>query len=368
MEARAAGDPSTLLVPVRFDDLPGWAEDDHAAAYAAFLASAERVVHAPPKTRALGIDGSRLATPARAALALGTAPPRQAARRFFEAHFVALSIDAPGHVTGYYEPEAPASRTRSPRFPVPLYRRPPDLIDIDDGNRPAGLDPETRFARRLPDGGIVPYHDRAEIEDGALAGRGLELAWLTDPVTAFFIHVQGSARLVFEDGSVGRVTFAAKSGHPYTSIGKRAIAKGILAPDAADKERLEAWLRAHPDEARRLMQENRSFIFFRETPEAEPEAGPIAAAGVALASGRSLAVDRTLHTFHVPVHVAADGLADPASGRPPYRRLMNAQDTGSAIVGPARGDLFIGSGEAAGRIAGRINHAARMWVLAPLGA
>ena len=354
--------PAELLKPIGFEAIQGWAEEDHSAAFAAFLRSCRRAMTDPPKTRSLGIDGAALRRVAAAALELGRTGP-QRARRFFEENFTPMEVAADGFVTGYYEPELPASPCRTERFAVPLYRRPPDLVEVDDGNRPAGWDPAVRFARRGPDG-LAPYPDRAAIEAGALATRGLEIAWLADQVDAYFVHVQGSARLNMTDGRLVRIAFDGKSGHPYTSIGRLAVERGLLTPEAADKAGLEAWLKANPDAGRALMRENRSFIFFRETPELRPEDGPLGAGGVPLTPGRSLAVDRTQWTFHLPVWVAA-GLDDPDCPGRPFRRLMVAQDTGSAIVGPARGDLFLGSGVAAGRIAGTVRHPARMTALVP---
>jgi membrane-bound lytic murein transglycosylase A len=351
----------SVLHPISFSDIDSWRDDDHAAALAAFRVSADAIAEAPPKTRALGVDGGALSR-------LGESVPqrdadRHAARRFFELNFVPHRIEAAGFVTGYYEPEVEASRERTDRFTTPLYRRPADLVDVPLGERPAGWDPEVRFARDTGNG-LAPYADRAAIESGALAGRGLELAWLEDAVDAFFIHVQGSARLRFTDGGTMRVAFAGKSGHAYTSIGRLAVERELLRLEEAHKDGLEAWLRSHPGEGRALMQENRSFIFFRETELGDDE-GPLGAAGVPLTAGRSLAVDRTLHTFHVPIWVNAPGLADPARPETPFRRLMIAQDTGSAIVGPARGDIFFGSGSAAGSAAGRVRQDASMVVLVP---
>lgn len=351
-----------LLRPIGFDAIGGWTEDDHAAAFAAFLASCRRAVSHPPKTRGFGIDGEALRRVAAAALDLGDPEPLRA-RRFFERHFVAMQVESDGFVTGYYEPELAASPRRTERFCVPLYRRPPDLVAIDDADRPSGWDADIRFARRGADG-LAAYPDRAAIEDGALAGQGLEIAWLADPVDAYFVHVQGSARLHMSDGRLVRLAFDGKSGHPYSSIARLAVARGWLAPEAADRAGLEAWLRASPEAGRALMRENRSFIFFRETPGLAPQDGPLGASGVPLTPGRSLAVDRALWTFHLPLWVSA-ALDDPDRPGRRFRRLMVAQDTGSAIVGPARGDLFIGCGAAAGRIAGRVRHAARMTLLAP---
>ncbi len=350
-----------LLAEIRFSDIAGWPDDDHAAAFHAFRHGALRAAETQPKTRALGIDGARLQRIARTALAEAETSPEMA-RAFFERWFAPHRIASRGFVTGYFEPELAASRTPTQHFSVPLLRRPDDLVEVDELNRPPGWDPEVRFARRT-EGGIEPFLDRAAIEDGALAGRGLEIAYVANPVDAFFIHVQGSARLRLLDGDTLRIAFAGKSGHPYTSIGRLAVERGLLPRERADKDGLEAWLKTNPEAGRALMRENRSFIFFHETPLTEEE-GPLGAAGVPLTPFRSLAVDRTLHTFHTPIFVTAPDLQDPQHGGT-FQRLMIAQDTGSAIVGPARGDLFFGTGVAAGSLAGRVHHAAEMIALVP---
>jgi membrane-bound lytic murein transglycosylase A len=226
-----------------------------------------------------------------------------------------------------------------------------------------------RFARRRRNR-LEPFFDRGAIEDGALAGRGLELAFVADPVDAFFVHVQGSARLRLVEGAdcgkTLRIGFDGKSGQAYTSIGRLAVERGILSRDQADRDGLMAWMRSHPEEGQALMRENRSFIFFRETAVA-PHEGPPGASGVPLTPFRSLAVDRTLHTFHTPVFVDTADLPDPEGPGRAFRRLMFAHDTGSAIVGPARGDIFFGAGDEAGSRAGRVRHAATMFVLVPVG-
>jgi membrane-bound lytic murein transglycosylase A len=351
-----------VLYPISFSGIDGWRDDDHIAALAAFRIGAAAIAAAPPKTRALGVDGRGLPGIAQAALQI-SATDRHAARLFFERRFVPHRVRAAGFVTGYYEPEVEAGRARTDRFTFPLYRRPPDLVDVSAVDPPPGWDPGIRFARATASG-LRPYYDRSAIEGGALAGRGLELAWLADAVDAFFIHVQGSARLKFAVGETMRIAFDGKSGHPYTSIGRLAVERGLLSLEEAHKDGLEAWLKSRPAEGRALMRENRSFIFFREA-DLKDDDGPLGAAGVPLSAGRSLAVDRALHTFHIPVWVDARGLADPARPAESFRRLMIAQDTGSAIVGPARGDIFFGSGKAAGSAAGRVRHDASLIVLVP---
>ena len=362
-----ASPASSLLEPTGFDAIEGWAGDDHAAALSCFRVSARRMLEQPYRTRSLGIDSGRLARIA--GLALADAPVSAnatAARQFFEHHFRPYRIvpggGGSGFVTGYFEPELPASPVRTDRFTYPLYRRPPDLVDIDDATRPAGMDPSFRFARKTGSG-LAEYFDRGEIEAGALTGLGLELAWLESPVDGFFVHIQGSARLAMVDGSVMRVSYAGKSGHPYTAIGALLVETGEMRREDVTMATLRDWLRANPERGSALMARNRSFIFFAESQVSDPALGPVGAAGVPLTAGRSIALDHTVHTFGTPVWIATrEPLPDESR---PFRRLMIGQDTGSAIVGPARGDLFIGSGEEAGTIAGAIRHRADFVVLVP---
>ena len=345
--------------PVAFDDIPGWPEDDHAGAFDAFRRSAGHALVSPYKSGSLGVDAAAFAGAWRAALST----PRSEARAFFETLFQPFRIAPPqgGFVTGYYEPEVEASPVRTARFAVPLLARPPDLVAVD-ANRPPGLDPGFAFAASTPDG-LVEYHDRRAIDGGALAGRGLELAWLADRVDAFFVHVQGSARLLMPDGAVRRVTYAAKTGHPFTGIGRVLAELGEIPLEQVTMQSIRAWLAAHPGRVDDILWRNRSYIFFREAPVADPALGPVAAAKVPLTPGRSIAVDRLLHTFGTPFYIDAPTLA--AFGAAPFRRLMIAQDTGSAIVGAARGDLFVGSGGPAGEIAGVVRSPADFYALVP---
>jgi len=350
---------------MKFADLDGWLEDDHAAALAAFLRSARRIVDAAPSDVTLGVSGSALQRVARIALSEPTLGPLEA-RRFFETHFEPIAIEptARAFLTGYYEPEVLGSSMRTDVFRFPLYTRPPDLVDVTDTNQPTDWDPAYMFAR-MTDAGLVPYFDRGEIEDGALAGRGLELVWLADPIDVFFIHVQGSASLRLPDQTRLRVAYAAKAGHPYTSIGKRLIEQGLATPETMTLDRLRAWLSENPKAGTALMRENRSYVFFRalNAGDLDPDLGAIAAAGVQITPGRSIAVDHRLHAYGTPIWLDA-GLPLGASGEMlAMRRLMIAQDTGSAIVGPARADLFIGLGPQAGAIAGRIRHQPQRFVM-----
>lgn len=356
--------------PVAFDDLPGWRRDDHVSAFSAFRRSAVHARGEPYRSGTLGTAAGSFREAFAAACACG-ALDRSAARTFFETYFRPYRIVVPdmekrgcgkGFVTGYYEPALMASRERTTGYTVPLYGRPDDLVALDAENRPAGMDSDFRFGRRQG-GRITEYPDRQAIETGALAGRGLEIVWLADRVDAFFVHVQGAARLDMADGSAMRVTYAAKTGHPFTGIGHELARKGEIRLEDVTMQSIRAWLGANPDRIDEILWANRSFIFFRETALGDPARGPVAAAKVQLEPGRSLAVDRLLHTFATPFYIDAPGLT--AVGDAPFQRLMIAQDTGSAIVGPARGDLFIGTGDAAGEIAGVVKHDAEFYALLP---
>ncbi|MER8440038.1 murein transglycosylase A [Mesorhizobium sp. M1312] len=353
-----------------FDDLPGWDEDDHLAAFAAFRRSAFHVLTKPYRTGGLGVDFKAF-TEAYAAARTVSPTDRRQARAFFERHFIPAHIRAEnggaGLVTGFYEPVVDASPVRTERFTVPLLSRPADLVDIDDVNRPPGMDPYLAFGRATSNG-PVEYFDRGEIERGAFIGNGLEIAWLADKVDAFFIHVQGSARLTMTDGRLCRVTYAAKSGQRFTGPGTILSELGEIPLEAVTMQSIRAWFKAHPERIDEILWRNRSYIFFRETSVSEaggddPELGPIAAAKVPLTPGRSVAVDRLLHTFGTPFYI--DGPSLTAFDNKPFRRLMIAQDTGSAITGPARGDLFAGTGDAAGEIAGIVRNPADFYALIP---
>lgn len=358
-------EPVAELVPLAFADLPGWGDAPLVPTLVAFRRAASHWAVRPPKTRALGIGGEALAAVAARAAALSDPLDEPSARAFFERRFTPHRVEprtGEPFLTGYYEPELEGSRVPTDRFRWPLLARPDDLVDLDASNRPPTIDPSWAFARRT-EAGLVPYFDRGEIEDGTLAGRGLERVWLDDPVDAFFVHVQGSVRIRLEGGGILRMAYDGKAGHPYTSIGRIAIDRGLIPAEEMTLERLREWLKADPTAARALMRENRSFVFFREQPDLDPDLGAVAAAGLPLTPGVSLAVDRTLHTFGTPIFLDADlPLGDDGSVIP-FRRLMLAEDTGSAILGPARGDVFVGLGPEAGRRAGRIRHVPRAFVV-----
>jgi membrane-bound lytic murein transglycosylase A len=348
------------IEPVDFPELPGWAEDDHAAALSAFKNSARHILDGGSyRTGSLGLTSADIA-PAMTA-GLGEAE----ARAFFEGYFVPCRIrpeEARGFVTGYYEPEVAISREPDAQYPFPFFRKPDDLVKVEGDAAPDLAARGFAFGRSVG-GNVLEYPDRRSIESGFLDGRGLEIAWAADRVDVFFAHIQGAARLIDRQDGVTRITYAAKTGHPFTAIGKVLVDLHEMQPAEVTMTSLRAWLAANPERLDEILWQNRSFIFFREAPVGDPAAGPIAAAKVPLIPGRSLAVDRLIHSFATPFFIDAPELTHLDGG--PFRRLMIAQDTGSAIVGPARGDIFVGSGAAAGDKAGSVRHAADFYVLLP---
>ena len=352
---------------VSFHDLPGWEEDDHAAALKAFLNSCERLTDAAER-------GS-LTDPGRWAPLLAVCREAQTigdgaadARQFFETRFTPHRVIYDrdnGLLTGYYEPVLAGSRVRQGPFQIPVYRRPPDLVNLMDESMRGTAGEAFTHARRTKDGQIVPYAARAEIETGALSDRGLELLYLADPVDAFFMHIQGSGLVELTDGTSVRVSYDGKNGHPYTSIGRYLVEAGLFRADEVSLDTLKQWLRADPERGREVMWQNRSYIFFRELtgPQAQSALGTM---DIPLTAGRSLAVDAGVHAIGTPVYVVAPDLTHTAEGGP-FRRLMIAQDVGSAIKGPERGDIYFGSGSEAGDRAGRTRHAGNFFVLLPRG-
>ncbi|MBB4186674.1 membrane-bound lytic murein transglycosylase A [Sinorhizobium terangae] len=357
------------LEPVAFSELPGWQADDPTAVIAALLRCHHHVTTAKPyKTGSLGISVADLLPAFEAARS--HVSDAAAARSFFEEQFLPFRIrtgeGGRGFVTAFYEPEIEVRAEPDEIFRFPFYRRPADLIDIDDASRPQGMDPYFAFGRLRGDE-IEEYPDREAIERGFLAGRGLEIAYARSKVDVFFVHVQGAAGLLYPDGSRRRITYAAKTGHRFSAIGKLLIDRGEIDAATVSMASIRAWLAAHPEKVDEILWHNRSFIFFREASVDDDGLGPVAAAKVPLEPGRSLAVDRLIHTFGVPFYVASDTLTHLDGGRP-FARLMLALDTGSAIVGPARGDIFTGSGDDAGNLAGSVRNAADFYIFVPRAA
>jgi peptidoglycan lytic transglycosylase A len=369
LRAQSADEPFKLadsqLEPVKWADVAGWAADDHLAAFAAFKTSCRtfRNIKQPqderPVFNALW-DVCRRAAGVRPA-------DKEAARRFFEDNFRPVEIvrlgETQGFLTGYYEPIVEGSRFPNPEFHVPLYRRPQDLTA-------AGLKPGAEFpnkgvlvGRRNEKNEIVPYHDRGAIEAGALDGQKLEICWLRDPFEALAIQIQGSARVILEDGTPLRINYDSHNGYPYTAVGRVLIERNLVPREEMSMQRIRDWMAANPDEAPKVRATNRSYIFFRITGLSN-EGEPVGAGGVPLAPGRSIAVDK-IHVYGTPFFIDASLPIESAKPTTPFRRLMIAQDTGSAIVGPARADLYWGAGDDAARIAGRIRHAGRFVMLLP---
>lgn len=357
-----------------FSTLPGWADDSQAAAFAAFRRSAEHATRTRPyRTGSLGLCHSDFAPAYAAALSIANSESGYSsdseARSFFETWFRPVGIrleHSDGLVTGYYEPEVAVSDAPESGYQYPFLRKPGKLIKVPDPeNPPAGIPLGHAFMIADADG-MKCCPDRQAIESGAFAGEGLEIAWAKSSVDVFFAHIQGCARLNYADGRVERITYAAKSGHPFTGIGGLLVERGAIPADTVSMASIRQWLADNPPLARALMWENRSFIFFERADVENPYLGPVAAAKVPLEPGRSLAVDRRIHTFGTPIFVSAPGLQDFDEPRP-FARLMIAQDTGTAIVGPVRGDLFAGCGSAAGDKAGSIKAVARFVILAPAG-
>lgn len=332
-----------------FGQLRDWGIDDHGAALQSFRVSCATILNMRSATTLGGID-TRIEDWRQPCLAAQNVDPR-AARAFFESAFVPVRL-APGEralVTAYFEPELMASRRPGGEFVHPLYARPPEIVN--EGGE-YGV---------VVNGSLQPYFSRGDIYRGALAGRGLEIAYLNDATDAFFLHVQGSGRLRFQDGGVTRVGFSAKNGHEYRSVGREMIRRGLTTEGRASAQIIQAYVRSQPSRGLELLSHNQSFIFFRELSDLDPNRGPVGALGVQLTDGRSIAVDRRFTPLGAPVWLETD---DSPMG--PMRRLVVAQDTGSAIQGVQRADFFWGTGAEAGALAGRMRHQGEMTVLLPL--
>ncbi len=355
-----------ILEPASSRDLPGWNDDDPTDALAAFRRSCATLLRGD-QSRLVGPDGrfGRRADWAPVCRAAETVAAGDAAgvRRFFADSFTVWRArdDQPDDdlFTGYFEPELAGSRARSEAFPVTLHKRPPDLVDVDLGAFRDAMKGE-RIAGRLAGGRLVPYEDRAAIEAGELATRTEPLIYLADPVDAFFLHIQGSGLVVLPDGTRTRVGYDGTNGHVYYAIGRYLIAEGEVPKDKMSLQAIREWLARNPGRRDEVMNKNPSYVFFREV----TGDGPIGAQGVALTAGRSLAIDRRHLPLGAPVWV---DLAYPTDHGAELRRLMVTQDTGGAIRGPVRGDVFWGAGKPAEALAGPMAAKGRYWLLLPNG-
>jgi membrane-bound lytic murein transglycosylase A len=360
--ARPPVAPELTLEPVDFAALDGWSDDDVAAGLATFASSCGRFLNWPAdrpigRRDVYGTAGlwASLCEEARALIERGDG---SAARAFLETNFVPVALgngaERDGLFTGYYEPELHGARSPHGHFTVPLYRVPEDLLVADLGDFQSDL-AGRRIAGRVEDGRLVPYATRAEINGGALAERGLELLWVDDPVDAFFLEIQGSGRVVLDTGETIRVGYAGQNGD--------LIETGEIARADMSMQAIGAWLNDHPDRATEMMQRNPSVVFFAERPELADADGPQGAMGLPLTAGRSLAVDPAFVPLGVPLWLETR-IPGP-DGEEPLRRLVVAQDTGGAIRGAVRGDLFFGSDGAAAAAAGHMRHQGRYTVLLP---
>lgn len=337
--------------------LTGWTDDDIMPAWDAFLRSCTVLISRPlwqeTCTQAISIQQ----------------PDSLTLRQFFESRFVphqVLNADGgnDGLITGYYEPLLKGSRKSSGRYRYPLYATPDELLIVDLGEAYPELK-NMRLRGRLQGRKVVPYYSRAEIENGMNKGasvlQGRELVWVEDAVELFFLHIQGSGRVELENGGVVRIGYAEQNGHPYKSIGRLLVERGELALEKASMQGIKAWGQNNPDKLNELLQQNPSYVFFRELPADLP--GPLGALGVPLTAGRSLAVDPRAIPQGAPVFLATTW---PNSGKQ-LQRLMVAQDTGGAIKGGVRADFFWGFGPEAGDQAGKMKQSGKMWVLMPNG-
>jgi membrane-bound lytic murein transglycosylase A len=337
----SAPETRVAMAPISFNEIAGWGDDRHAEALATFRRSCPKLTTVP-ETKIVTDGGEKTITPAEwkricdagAGVKVGD---NRAARLFFEENFRPLVVKDPGKFTGYFEPDMRGSKAPSRLFTVPVYRRPPDLTD-------------------------KPYYTRAEIEQGVLKGKGLEIAYVQDPVSLFEVQVQGSGKIQLAEGGTMTLGFDGSNNRPYTAIGNVLLEMGVLKKDDVTWPAIRDWLKRNPQQARDVMRKNERYIFFKDT-RSQTAAG---AEGVPLTAQRSLAVDTSLTPFGTPVWIdTVRPVARKPGATEPYRRLMIAQDAGAAIKGPARGDVFYGSGTQAADWAGRMNSPGRAIVLVP---
>ena len=346
--------PAPPMTPVDFAALPGWQQDDLRQAWPAFMQScrvlAARAGWATPCAAARSVD----------------AQDGAAIRSYFEAYFVPNMVRNPdgadtGLVTGYYEAMLYGARKRGGDYQTPLYRVPDDLLTIDLGSVYPDLKGR-RLRGRLQGKTVVPYSSRAEIARAPLAGK--ELLWVSDPVEAFFLEVQGSGRVQLDSGETVRVAYGDQNGHPYKAIGRWFVEQGIMTPDQVSAQSIRAWLAANPERRQELFNVNPSYVFFREEKVTDPNVGPRGSLNVPLTPGRSVAIDRSILPLGAPIWLSTSFPKDGA----PLQRLVMGQDTGGAIRGAVRADFFYGFGPEAVENAGLMKQPGQLWVLLPKAA
>lgn len=365
----AKPEPALVLDAASFDDLPGWADDDHAAALASFNRSCAAILAFPDDRSMRGSGYAGTAADWKPACAEAHTLDPGSARSFFERAFTPVAVsdngEASGLFTGYYEPELRIARTRGGEYQTPIWPRPKDLVSVELGDFRDGLRGQ-RIAGRVVDQKLVPFPDRAAIVGGALDTAETPIAFAADPFDVFNLEIQGSGRGVLPDGSTVRLAYAGQNGHSYVAVGGVLIREEGVPRSEMSMQRIRRWVRENPDRGQALMNRNPSYVFFKEEPLADPTAGAAGAKGVSLSTGRSLAVDLKFHSLGVPVFLDATAPA-PQEGEADviFRRLMIAQDTGGAIRGPVRGDVYWGAGAQAESVAGRMKHQGRYWLLLP---
>ena len=354
-------------VPLSWSNVAGWTDDDPLPAFKTFRDSCKPIAAQTKPPADIKAIGTSLRDPCRVARASDVTDTAKA-REFFEQNFVPLQIsrigEDAGFVTGYYEPVVEGSRTRSDLFQVPVYRRPSNLFVRGFSQASTSLPNKGDVFRKIGRRKLVPYYDRAEIEDGAIAGRGLEVVWLKSQTDLLFIQIQGSARVRVEDGAVVRLNYEAHNGYGYTPVGRVLIERGIIPKDQVSMQKIRDYMEQDPDAAKELRRQNRSYVFFREVQLTDKDEA-VGAQGVPLTAGRSIAVDKSLHVYGTPFFISGDLPIESEKSNTPFRRLMVAQDTGSAIVGPARADIYFGAGADAGKVAGRLKNPAQFAMLLP---
>ncbi|MGY8680828.1 MltA domain-containing protein [Bradyrhizobium sp. UFLA05-153] len=359
--------PGAQYLPLAWSEVAGWSDDDHLAAYKAFRASCKSIAAQQPAVVEPKAIGGSLGQPCKIAKSLDLSDESKA-KAFFEEHFSPLRIsrlgEADGFVTGYYEPVLDGSHVQTDVHNVPVYRRPSNLFVRGFKQDALSLPNKGPVYRKIGRRKLVPYYDRGEIEDGAIAGRGLELCWLKDPTDLLFAQIQGSARIKFDDGSTIRINYDAYNGYPYTAVGRILIERGIIPKEEMSMQKIREWMAQNPDGAKELRRQNRSYIFFRQVNLSDKDEA-VGAQGIPLTAGRSIAVDKSLHVYGTPFFIEGELPIDSEKSRTPFHRLMIAQDTGSAIIGPARADLYFGAGQEAGRVSGRLRHNMHFVMLVP---
>ena len=336
--------------PISFAAMPGWQNDDHAAAFDAFQKSCSAILQGTPAMRRMHPLYDALFKVCERAKALGPLD-RDKARAFFEANFkparVAPQGETEGFFTGYYETEVDGSRYPSDEYTVPIYAAPIATMRAHKSKVFANL-------------------SRTDIEDGAIAGKGLEICYVKNPVDAFFAQIQGSTRVKLDNGQLLRLNYIASNGKPYSPVGKFLIDEGIYTKEEMSMDKIREFMEANPTVGKELRRKNRSFVFFQETPLGEHDEC-IGAQGIPLTPLRSLAVDRNIHIYGTPIWIDAQFPIESEKPETMFRHLLFAQDAGSAIVGPARADIYFGHGEEVSHIAGRIKQHGQFVMLVPHG-